>query len=122
MKTSLITASLAALTTSTFAAPVPQANINTKAFGRPNDLMMKRSEDITESVNYILVLEKSADGVDAYQEEVDAVADPSKVLGKRGEDITESVNYILVLEKSSDGVDAYQEEVDAVEDPADVLG
>lgn len=84
----------------------------------------KRADDIAESVNYILVLLKADDvHADAYQEEVDAVADPATVLGKRTDDIAESVNYILVLLKDDDTrADAYQDEIDAVANPADVLG
>lgn len=42
----------------------------------------KRADDIAESVNYILVLLKDDDTrADAYQDEIDAVANPADVLG-----------------------------------------
>lgn len=80
------------------------------------------ADAITDSVNYILVLQKdSTKGADACQEEIDA-ADPADVLGKRSDAIADSVNYILVLQKdSAKGADAYQEEIDAA-NPADILG
>lgn len=138
---------LAALAVSAIAAPFQAAARTSNALAQPNRAMtMKRSEfknsellkrassvvgannkrgdDIAESVNYILVLLKDDDArTDAYQDEVDAVADPASVLGKRADDIAESVNYILVLLKDDDAhTDAYQDEVDAVANPAEVLG
>jgi hypothetical protein len=84
--------------------------------------MAKRNDPITDSVNYILVVQKDSDnGADAYQDEIDA-ANPADILGKRSNPIADSVNYILVLQKDSDtGADAYQDEIDAA-NPADILG
>ena len=42
----------------------------------------KRADDIAESVNYIVVLEEDDDArTDAYQDEIDAVANLADVLG-----------------------------------------
>ncbi|KAI4157496.1 MAG: hypothetical protein LQ342_008250 [Letrouitia transgressa] len=88
------------------------------------DANNKRSDDVADSVNYILVLLKDSDTrTDAYQDEIDAITDPKTVLGKRSDDVADSVNYILVLLKDSDTrADAYQDEIDAVTDPKSVLG
>ncbi|EFQ24895.1 hypothetical protein CGRA01v4_06854 [Colletotrichum graminicola] len=44
--------------------------------------IVRRDRDVSDSVNYILVLIDEKDGVDAYQEEVDAArANPSDTLG-----------------------------------------
>ena len=85
---------------------------------------IKRADDIAESANSVFAFIKNDDGrTDAYQDEIDAVADPASVLGKRADDVAESVNYILVLLKDDDArTDAYQDEIDAVSNPAEVLG
>lgn len=85
------------------------------------------NEDLStvDAVNYILVLHKTTDGVSAYDDEINAVANPADVLGKRDtEDLStvDAVNYILVLHKTTDGVSAYDDEINAVANPADVLG
>ncbi|KAK2054807.1 hypothetical protein LY76DRAFT_521720 [Colletotrichum caudatum] len=44
--------------------------------------LVRRDEDVSDSVNYILKLLKDDDGVDAYSEEVDAArANPADTLG-----------------------------------------
>ncbi|KAL9035441.1 MAG: hypothetical protein Q9214_006579 [Letrouitia sp. 1 TL-2023] len=90
----------------------------------------KRSDDITDSVNYITTFFREKDGhPDPYQDEIDAVTDPKSVLGKRSDDatnsddITDSVNYITTFFREKDGhPDPYQDEIDAVTDPKSVLG
>ena len=95
---------LANVAASAFAGPFPAAAPASDALAQPHRAMtMKRSEFkdsevlkrassvvdgnnkrgdyVAESVNYILVLLKNDDSrTDAYQDEVDAVADPSEVL------------------------------------------
>ena len=97
---------LAALAVSAIAAPSQAAARTSNALAQPNSVMtmkrsefqksellkrasgeveasQKRSDDVAESVNYILVLLKDDDeGTDAYQAEIDA-AEPAAVLGKR---------------------------------------
>ncbi|KAF2124328.1 hypothetical protein P153DRAFT_401403 [Dothidotthia symphoricarpi CBS 119687] len=112
-------------------APAKVMNMARSVFERSNlakydrlvkSIQAKRNDPITDSVNYILVLQKDSDeSPDAYQDEIDA-ANPADILGKRNNAITDSVNYILVLQKDSDeSPDAYQDEIDAA-NPANILG
>lgn len=138
MKASFFTA-LTAFAASAIASPVPVPanngpkvmNMARSVFERSSlakydrmvrDAEVKRGNAITDSVNYILVLQKdSSNGADAYQDEIDA-ANAKDILGKRSNAITDSVNYILVLQKdSSNGADAYQDEIDAA-NAKDILG
>lgn len=58
---------------------------NSELLKRASDVVganNKRDDDIAESVNYVFIVFRDGDeGTDAYQDEIDAVANPADVLG-----------------------------------------
>ncbi|KAK2005219.1 hypothetical protein LZ32DRAFT_612261 [Colletotrichum eremochloae] len=84
MKSTLFTI-IATLAASVAAIPVKSSDAKTITMKRSEAIKMglyKREDTVSDSVNYILVLFKDDDGVDAYQDEVDAArAHPEDTLG-----------------------------------------
>ncbi|KAK2036468.1 hypothetical protein LZ31DRAFT_483684 [Colletotrichum somersetense] len=84
MKSTLFTI-IATLAASVAAIPVKSSDANVITMKRSEAIKLglhKRKDSVTDSVNYILVLEENNDKADAYQEEVDAArAHPEDTLG-----------------------------------------